>query len=134
MACTYGCSIEHLKDLNQQLEHDFGNGLPAELWELYRYVDGQVSEHGAAFFNGGCRLLSCEEAVVMHRVECSMHGDGSSVRGDDDRAQLLCISSSRRGGRKYAVSLVDGSVWLVSGLATRRLGWSLVEVLQGMLR
>ncbi len=136
-----GCTITILQACDQRLRQQCGSGLPWELWELYRFRNGQADIPGAVFFNGACRLLPCPDAVLMH---CHEHvnppifgggGRGEGILGGQPNNHLLMVvSTAERGGRKYAVSLVDGSVWWVSGFATRRLGGSLVEVLRQMLR
>lgn len=118
-----GCAAATLQACEARLaKHQLR--MPWELWEVYRYKNGQADLPNAAFFNGS-RFLPCQDAVLLH---CAGVQDGSLAD-----PSLLEVGTPERGRRAVAVSLLDGSVHWVAGFASRKLSDSFVAHLQQLL-
>lgn len=119
-----GCAVATLRACEARLQrHQLS--MPWELWEVYRFKNGQadLGLH-VAFFNGS-RFLPCQDAVLLH---CAALEQGGLAE-----PRLMEVGTPERGGRCHAVSLVDGSVWWVAGFASRKLSDSFVGHLQQLL-
>ncbi len=134
-------SLEELQAAEKTLHVE----LPWELWEVYRFRNGQEAEAGVQFANGA-RLLTLQEmvpsaldthlqrSVSSLAVEPDRRGDQVSQEGHGGSHVLLPLSNVLRGNRRYVVD-VAGCVWLQSstGFTMTRQANSLAEFLRRIL-
>eukprot|EP00191_Tetraselmis_sp_GSL018_P024278 CAMPEP_0177626916 /NCGR_PEP_ID=MMETSP0419_2-20121207/30920_1 /TAXON_ID=582737 /ORGANISM="Tetraselmis sp., Strain GSL018" /LENGTH=297 /DNA_ID=CAMNT_0019128025 /DNA_START=173 /DNA_END=1066 /DNA_ORIENTATION=+ len=139
MAMAKGASVAELSEAEERLRVP----LPAEVWESFRFRNGQLCWPGAEFVDSA-RLLSLQEMVkevlgavkglevIGSRVRCA---DGPYIGGGAEGNELLLpLSTVMRGNRRVACSALTGEVYFQSGLAIIWKSESWLGFLQSLLR
>lgn len=149
-ALQSGVTVEEL----HAAEAALGVPLPWELFELFRWVNGQNEGAGRVDFLNGGRLPSLKECLSRHKLECPqestrqaafqeaaehstallahavVHDDNETLR--ETPAVLFPFTTEIRGRRQYCLAM-NGSVWLKSGFNCLHVADSLTDLLHRTL-
>eukprot|EP01025_Chloroclados_australasicus_P057959 TRINITY_DN724_c0_g4_i2.p2 TRINITY_DN724_c0_g4~~TRINITY_DN724_c0_g4_i2.p2 ORF type:complete len:268 (-),score=8.69 TRINITY_DN724_c0_g4_i2:1138-1941(-) len=106
-------------------EQRLGIELPFELWELYRFRNGQQHELGA-MFSDEQRLLPLHETICQTRQVV--------VNGQYQDVKVVQLTDSGNGGKRYCVVDYKGNVYVCSGFRTILMWDSIGSFIQRLLR
>eukprot|EP01026_Neomeris_dumetosa_P078563 TRINITY_DN8506_c0_g1_i2.p1 TRINITY_DN8506_c0_g1~~TRINITY_DN8506_c0_g1_i2.p1 ORF type:complete len:232 (-),score=18.85 TRINITY_DN8506_c0_g1_i2:220-915(-) len=104
-------------------EQRLGFQLPWELWELFRYRNGQLQEVGAIFIDE-LRLYRLQETISETR-QVVFDGQFKDIK-------VIKVTDEGRGGKYFAVG-EDGNVYACSGFRTIIVANSVGALIQRLL-